>query len=109
MPYRRGSLRTGIPAHLPEELVEVLAESPGVRVERITSRGHASPEGFWYDQPQDEFVLVVRGRAGVRIEGDAAMVELEAGEYLNIPAHTRHRVEWTDPHGDTVWLAVHYS
>ena len=103
------SLYAGIPAHLAEELVEVLASSPGARVERIVSQGHVSPEGFWYDQDQDEFVLLVRGRAGLRFEGDDQAVVLEAGEYLNIPARVRHRVEWTDPEGDTVWLAVHHG
>ena len=102
------SLYAGVPAHLPEELCDTLASSDRVRVERIVSRGHASPEGFWYDQEQAEFVLLVRGRAGVRFEGVAEVVELEAGEYLDIPARVRHRVEWTDPEGDTVWLAVHY-
>ncbi|HSH68581.1 MAG TPA: cupin domain-containing protein [Deferrisomatales bacterium] len=106
------SLYAGIPAHLPEELCDTLASAGSTRstrIERIVSRGHTSPEGFWYDQTQHEFVLLVKGRAGLRFEGDAEPVVLEAGEYLDIPARVRHRVEWTDPEGDTVWLAVHYG
>ena len=105
----RGSLHAGVPAHLGEELCDTLVAAGRVRIERIVSRGHASPEGFWYDQERDEFVLLVRGRACLRFEGDAEVLVLEAGEYLNIPAGARHRVEWTDPEGDTVWLVVHHD
>lgn len=105
---RAASLLEGIPRELPVEVAEVLCRSDAVGIERIVSRGHASPPGFWYDQETDEFVLLVKGRAGLRLEGQEAEVTLEAGDWLEIKAHTRHRVEWTDPHGDTVWLAVHY-
>jgi len=104
----QGSVLRDIPRSLPEELCDVLVGAGSVRIERIVSRGHASPEGFWYDQPQAEFVLVVRGRAGVRFEGEPGVRTVAAGEYLNIPAGLRHRVEWTAPDEDTVWLAVHY-
>jgi cupin 2 domain-containing protein len=104
---RPRSLYAGIPAHLSEELLDVLVAAPGARVERIVSRGHASPAGSWYDQDSDEFVLLVRGRAGLRLEGEGEPTVLEPGDHLTIPAHARHRVEWTDPDGDTVWLAVH--
>lgn len=97
-----------IPAELPAELFQTLLEAGNVRIERIVSQGHASPAGFWYDQPQSEWVLVVSGAARLVIEGGEP-VELRAGSYLNIPAHTRHRVEWTDPDQPTVWLAVHYG
>ena len=103
-----GNLFEKIPAELPEELVQSLDTARGVRIERIISRGHASPPGFWYDQPRDEFVLVVRGRAGLRIEGREGIVVLETGDYLTLKAGVKHRVEWTDERGDTIWLAVHY-
>lgn len=99
---------TDLPADLPEELIETLAHGPGVRIERIVSRGHHSPEGFWYDQDQDEWVVVLRGAARLEFEGDRP-VELVAGSYVLIPAHRRHRVAWADPHQTTVWLAVHYG
>jgi cupin 2 domain-containing protein len=97
-----------IPAELPEELFETLVAAGRVRIERIVSRGHASPEGFWYDQEENEFVVLLQGRAGLRMDGADAPLVLKPGDYVDIPAHVRHRVEWTDPSGATIWLAVHY-
>lgn len=97
-----------IPPALPEELVETLCHSKGLRVERIVSRGHASPPGFWYDQERDEFVLLLSGRARLEFDGSRPAVELAPGDWLVISAHERHRVSWTDRHQPTVWLAVHY-
>ena len=105
---KMGSLFDGIPDELPDELFETICSSECVKVERIVSKGHASPEGFWYDQEWNEFVLVVKGSAGLLIEGEADMVTLSAGDYINIPSHVRHRVEWTDASCKTIWLVVHY-
>lgn len=102
-----GDLLRDLPDELPEELVETLAETDSVRIERIVSTGHASPEGFWYDQPQREFVLVVKGRARLEF-ADGESLELEAGGWADIPAHRRHRVAWTKPDEPTVWLAIHF-
>lgn len=97
-----------LPTALPEELFQTLLNTPSLRIERIISLGHASPDGFWYDQPTHEWVLLLSGAARLCFEGQPAM-ELAPGAYVNIPAHTRHRVEWTDPHQPTIWLAIHYS
>jgi cupin 2 domain-containing protein len=97
-----------IPDQLPEELFEAILDHPGFRLERIVSRGHATPADQWYDQAQDEWVLLLKGRAGLRLENRADEVVLKRGDYLLLPAHCRHRVEWTDPDQDTVWLALHY-
>ena len=102
------NLHADIPAELPEELVETLLREPGLRIERIVSLGHASPEGFWYDQRDGELVLLVKGAARLRFEGQEP-IELQPGSFVNIPAHRRHRVEWTDPDHPTIWLAVHYG
>ncbi|MGA2066539.1 MAG: cupin domain-containing protein [Thermoguttaceae bacterium] len=102
------NLLDGIPAALPDELRSTLLSVGGLRIERIVSQGHASPRDFWYDQEENEWVLVVEGSAAVQFEGDAQPVELRRGSHLNIPAHARHRVAWTDPNQQTVWLAVHY-
>lgn len=101
------NLLTGIPVNLPEECIEEILTQGNVRIERILSRGHRSPEGFWYDQDWDEWVLVMRGRAGLEMEGAPAIVELGPGDHLLISARTRHRVAWTDEGADTIWLAVH--
>jgi cupin 2 domain-containing protein len=102
------NLLDDIPAALPEELVTRLLQGSSARVERIVSQGHASPPGFWYDQDENEWVIVLEGRAVVEIEGFPETFELGRGSYMNIPAHTRHRVAWTDPREKTVWLAIHY-
>ncbi len=102
------SVFTQIPEVLPEELFETLAQSENVTIERIVSRGHCSPENFWYDQEEHEWVLVLKGRAGLLFEGEHEAVVLGPGDYINIPAHVRHRVAWTDAGQETVWLAVYY-
>jgi cupin 2 domain-containing protein len=107
MPVTSNNVFEGIPAVLPQELMQTLLESPHIRIERIVSRGHASPDGFWYDQDQNEWVLLLTGKARLRFENREPL-ELLPGSYLNIPAHSRHRVDWTDPTQQTIWLAVHY-
>jgi cupin 2 domain-containing protein len=105
---KSGNLFAGIPARLAEEEVAALATWPGGRIERIVSTGQASPPGFWYDQDGPEWVVLLAGGARLRIEGESAAQALGPGDYLELPAHVRHRVEWTDPDRPTVWLAVHW-
>jgi len=97
-----------IDGYLQEESIEVLLETKAVRIERIVSKGHASPQGFWYDQDKDEFVMLLEGGAGILFEAKAELKIMKPGDYLHIPAHARHRVEWTDPLKETVWMAVFY-
>lgn len=101
------NLFTDIPAHLPEKLFTTLLEAPNVRIERIVSHGHASPEGFWFDQDQHEWVLLLQGAARLQFENDT--IDLKPGDFINIPAHRKHRVEWTTPDEPTIWLAVFYG
>lgn len=105
---KRSNLLADLPAHLPQELTQTLLASRHVRIERIISHGHASPPEFWYDQDKPEWVLLIQGAARLQFEG-AQPVEMTAGSFVNIPAHVRHRVEWTDPNQQTIWLAVYYS
>ena len=100
-------LLADLPASQTAETFEPLAQGAGVLIERIVSRGQRSAEGFWYEQPQAEWVMVVQGEAVLRWESGESS-RLTAGDFVNIPAFCRHRVEWTDPHRETVWLAVHY-
>ncbi len=92
-----------------EEIVESLLEREHVRIERIVSRGHCSPPDFWYDQAEAEWVTLLSGRARLRFEGDAECLDLGPGDHVDIPARVRHRIEWTDPDEETVWLAVFYG
>jgi cupin 2 domain-containing protein len=101
-----GNLFTDLPSNLPDELFETLLSAANLRIERIVSHGHASPPNFWYDQEQHEWVLVLQGAARLRIESE--MIEMKTGDFVSIPAHTRHRVDWTTPDSPTIWLAVHY-
>ncbi|MGM9511150.1 cupin domain-containing protein [Larkinella sp. GY13] len=103
-----GNLFAAIPDSLPDEHFEELMAEKGIKIERIVSKGHASPDGFWYDQPENEWVLVVRGAARLRIEGVDEPIELTAGTYINLPAHVKHRVDWTKEDEETIWLAVFY-
>jgi cupin 2 domain-containing protein len=97
-----------VPESLPDEVLQTFLQTPGLRIERIISHGHASPEGFWYDQETHEWVLLLTGAARLRFEGEHP-IEMKPGSFINIPAHQRHRVEWTDPKQPTIWLAIHYS
>jgi cupin 2 domain-containing protein len=104
---RTGALFASVPSSTPSELVDVLAEDSRVRLERIVSTGHVTAPGEWYDQDRDEWVVVLRGRARLMFEDGATSLTLGPGDWVDIPAHCRHRVDWTDPDEPTVWLAVH--
>ena len=90
------------------EITDALVARPGLRIERIVSFGQASPEGFWYDQAEAEWVLLLAGAARLRFEDETQARALGPGDWVEIAAHRRHRVEWTDPDQPTVWLAVFY-
>jgi cupin 2 domain-containing protein len=101
------NLFTDLPSPLPNEVFTAIVEAKSVRIERIVSHGHTSPDGFWYDQHQHEWVVVLQGAARLSVEGESK--ELKPGDFINIPAHQKHRVEWTTPDEPTVWLAVFYG
>lgn len=104
----KNNLFAGIPSRLPKELVDVLAENQNTRIERIVSCGHASPEGFWYDQDEHEWVVVLKGEASLRFEDVDTTIQLCVGDHIHIAAHRKHRVEWTTSDEPTIWLAVFY-
>lgn len=101
------NLFSNLPTKLPHELFVTLLHSANVRIEKIISHGHSSPDGFWYDQDQHEWVVVLQGMARLTIED--ACVELKPGDFITIPAHRKHRVEWTTPDEPTIWIAVFYD
>ena len=104
-----GNILAFLPGGGHGEVFEPLVERNGVRIERIVSHGEATPEGEWYEQAWDEWVLVLSGRAGLLVEGEAEPCDLGPGDYLELPAFCRHRVIWTAPDEPTVWLAVHWE
>ncbi len=97
-----------IPTSLPQELFEELVSAKGVKIERIISYGHTTPLDEWYDQASEEWVLVLQGEALLSFWEDKD-VRMQAGDYITIPAHQKHRVTWTKPDEETVWLAIHYE
>jgi cupin 2 domain-containing protein len=103
------NLLRDLPDARADEVTETLLAVPGLRIERIVSRGQASPPGFWYDQPEGEWVLLLAGRARLRFADESEERALGPGDWVHIAAHRRHRVEWTDPAQPTVWLAVFYG
>ncbi|TDF81880.1 cupin domain-containing protein [Pseudomonas sp. H9] len=103
------NLFSPLPSDQAQEHFDELLTRPGLCIERIVSHGQASPPGFWYDQPQCEWVLLLKGSAGLRLEHEDYSRVLKPGDFVEIPAHCRHRVEWTDATRATVWLAVHFG
>jgi cupin 2 domain-containing protein len=102
------NLLCGLPDARAGEIAERIAGGAAVRIERITSFGQASPPDFWYDQDEAEFVVVLAGAARLRFADESEPRLLAPGDALDIAAHRRHRVDWTDPNTPTVWLAVFY-
>jgi cupin 2 domain-containing protein len=91
------------------EEFRTLLESGKFKLIRIVSTGQATPDGEWYDQDEAEWVVVLKTRAGLRFEDEADERILGAGDFVDIAAHRRHRVTWTDEEGPTIWLALHYE
>lgn len=98
-----------IPAVVTEEISDILMQKKDVRIERIISKGQSSPPGFWYDQDESEWIIIIKGSAKLKFENVPEDVEMKTGDYLNIPSHLKHRVEWTDPNEETIWLTAFYK
>ena len=103
----KGNLFKNIPESLPNEILENIVESENCKIERIVSKGHTTPEGKWYDQDKNEWVIIIKGNAELLFEGNKR-VKMQEGDYINIPAHVKHRIEKTDTKKETIWLAVLY-
>jgi len=100
------NLLTTEPSARDAEVTRTIAMGKGVRLERIISHGQASPDGFWYDQAEAEWVTLLSGRARIRIADQANEIAMVPGDTLLLPAHCRHRVAWADPDQPTIWLAL---
>ena len=98
-----------IPDAIPEEIFETIIEKESFRLERIVSDGQLTAEDEWYDEDENEWFILLKGSAGLLLEGDEEPLVLKPGDYLNLPAHRRHKVVWTDANEKTVWLALHYQ
>ncbi len=98
-----------IPKEIPDEIFQEILSTDKLKIERILSKGHASPKEGWYDQNTNEWVILLKGKAKLTFKERKKPVELTPGDYINIPSHVKHRVEWTDPSQETIWLAIHYG
>lgn len=96
-----------IPQHLPSELFQTLLANKQLKIERIVSKGQSSARDDWYNQTQDEWLIILEGQATLQFKNPYSFVDLKKGDYLLIPAHQKHRVHWTDPNHPTIWLAIH--
>lgn len=108
-PRPTNNLFAGLPKDLPDELIENLVVSENVRIERIVSTGQSSPANFWYDQVENEWIIVLRGSAVVEFQGEKQLQRMKSGDWLLIPAQQKHRVAATTPDRPTVWLAVFFK
>ena len=102
------NLFEGVPEVMKGEVFEPLIQTNHFRLERIISKGHATPPGEWYDEEVEEWVILLKGSAGLVFEGETEIRVMRPGDCLHIPSRRRHRVEWTDPAKETIWLAIHY-
>ncbi|MDO8941001.1 MAG: phosphoribosylaminoimidazole carboxylase [Methylicorpusculum sp.] len=98
-----------IPSDIPEEIIENLVNNDIIRIERIISKGHITPYEQWYDQSHDEWILILQGQALLGYKEPDQAIKLVQGDHLLIPAHQKHRVEWTKPDELTIWLAIHWQ
>ena len=102
----RQNLLTGVPTSIPDEIFETIISKSNIKIERIISKGHKSEPNFWYDQDQSEWILILKGEARLQFEDKS--IYLTSGDYLNIAPHQKHRIDWTTPEEETIWLAVFY-
>ncbi len=102
------NIYSSIPNTIEQEIFEDLLKSENIRIEKIISKGQSSPTEGWYDQEEHEWVIVLDGYGIISFE-DGREVKLKKGDYLNIPAHEKHKVKWTDPDQITIWLAIFYK
>ena len=105
----RGNLYDNITTGADSEIFEGLLKTKSFKLERIISNGQATPPDEWFDQAHDEWVVLLKGWAILRIEGVSQLYKMAEGDYLSIPAHKRHRVEATSPDEPTIWLAFHFD
>ena len=108
MKVKSGNIYSHMTQAVNDEIFDTILSSDRCEIQRIISKGHKSPSGYWYDQERDEWVILLRGAATLKFNNGNKIIEMMPGDYIHIPAHCKHRVESTDPDIETIWLAVHF-
>jgi len=103
-----GNFFSDIPRDIDDEVFDTILSPGHFEIKRIISKGNQSPPDYWYDQERNEWVMVLKGAAALKFENNRKTVKMIPGDFIHIPAHCKHRVEWTDPDAETIWLAVYY-
>lgn len=106
MLHPKNNILENLPCEVPEEIFQTLIQTHTIKIERIISKGQKSADDFWYDQDQAEWILIITGNA--QLEFEDTIIELISGDYVNIAAHKKHRIKWTTPDEETIWLAIFY-
>src|SRR3972149_4232263 len=104
-----GNLFSTIPKQISQVKFEEIIIAENIKIKRIISKGHTTPDDKWYEQDKNEWVILLKGSAGLLFEGEDNPITLQPGDYILIPAHMKHRVEWTDQNEEIIWLAVYYD
>ncbi|OIO80120.1 cupin [Candidatus Pacearchaeota archaeon CG1_02_32_132] len=104
---QKGNIFSEIPKSIPKEVFNSIIDKNGIKIERIISKGHTTEKDKWYNQEKNEWLIILKGNAELEFE-DNKKVSLKEGDYVNIPAHTKHRVTKTSKKEETIWLIVHY-
>ena len=104
---KTSNIFTNIPKQMSGEIFENIISKDNIKIQRIVSKGDTTPKDEWYNQEDDEWVIIMQGEAVLSFENQKN-IKLKAGEYINIPAYTKHRVSWTIETQETIWLAIHY-
>jgi len=105
---QKNNILSELPKKSHQEIFETLTENSNIKIERIISTGQSTSENEWYDQKQSEWIMLLKGNATLRFKNEEQLIVLTEGDYVNIPAHTQHRVESTSSDTQTIWLAIHY-
>lgn len=103
-----GNIFADLPEIKKRELFQVIIKNKKLKLERIISKGQVTKEGHWLKQTRNEWVILLKGKAILRLWGEKDLIKLKSGDYVFIPKNLKHKVEWTAPDQKSVWLALHF-
>lgn len=105
---QKGNIFSEIPTSIPKEVFNSIIDKDGIKIERIISKGHTTEKDKWYNQEKNEWLIMLKGKAELLFKNNNQIIKMKKGDYLNISAHTEHRVTKTSKKEETIWLTIHY-